>query len=326
MNELASLGRRAAASVLDLGLACLVAGIVLLGGRAAGLDPWVGALAAAVSVAAVAVAQLLSRARVGRTVGGAALGLWTVDERWGTPVGLVRALRRTLVVVAGGLVLGVGAVLVLASPALDRSGRRRGWHDRMAGTVVLHRIGDQAPITQALAVVPTSSTPAAPAAAARPAHGPGRGTLVGLMPELEQTRPAAPRPQVHDGASDGYRPAQVELELSDGTRRVVRGTVLVGRNPIAGPGRTVLRLADPSRSLSRTHACLVVSQDGMSVEDLGSTNGTLVQLPDGGRVVVRPGRSVPLPVGSFIGFGDCWVRLVGTSVGRQTFPEPATER
>jgi hypothetical protein len=35
---------------------------------------------------------------------------------------------------------------------------------------------------------------------------------------------------------------------------------------------------------------------------------------------------VPLPVGSFVGFGDCWVRLVDASTGRQPFPEPAAER
>lgn len=326
MNELASLGRRAAAAALDLVVMCLVVVIVLLIARVAGLRPWIGALGAGAAAVAVLVAQLMARAYLGWTVGGAALGLRTVDERWGTPVGALRALRRTLVVVAGALVAVVGAVVVVASPAFDRGGRRRGWHDRAAGTVVLHRVPGPAPVTRALSVVPPSPASATPAAPARPTRGSGQVLTFGLMPELEQTRPAPPHPQVRPDAPDAYLPARAELELSDGTRRVVRGTVLVGRNPIAGAGRTALRLVDPLRSSSRTHACLVVSQDGVSLEDLGSTNGTVVQLPGGGRVVCGPDQVVSLPVGSLIGFGDCWVRLASTSTGRQTFPEPATER
>ncbi len=65
----------------------------------------------------------------------------------------------------------------------------------------------------------------------------------------------------------------------------------------------------------------------MGLEDVGSTNGTVVRLPGGGQVRCMAGELVQLPTGAFVVLGDCWVRVVATTTpGGRTFPEPATER
>ena len=86
---------------------------------------------------AFAVFQWWAQGERGWTVGKYLLSLRTVDVRSGRPVGMRRIFVRGLVVGAGTLVLGVGQLVVLASPLWDRSGRNRGWHDRSAGDEVV---------------------------------------------------------------------------------------------------------------------------------------------------------------------------------------------
>ncbi|PVU83794.1 hypothetical protein DDP54_13230 [Cellulomonas sp. WB94] len=88
-------------------------------------------------LAALAIFQWWAQGARGWTVGKYLLGLRIVDVRSGRPVGMRRIVVRGLVVVAGTLVLGVGQLVVLASPLWDRSGRNRGWHDRSAGDEVV---------------------------------------------------------------------------------------------------------------------------------------------------------------------------------------------
>ncbi|WP_053384820.1 FHA domain-containing protein [Leucobacter celer] len=66
------------------------------------------------------------------------------------------------------------------------------------------------------------------------------------------------------------------LELATGeTFPLGAGDIVVGRHPVATDGATPLRLPDPSRKLSRTHARLRHDnhRDMWTVEDLGSSNG-----------------------------------------------------
>ncbi|MGV8977404.1 MAG: RDD family protein [Cellulomonas sp.] len=86
---------------------------------------------------ALAIFQWWAQGSRGWTVGKYLLNLRIVDVRSGRPVGMRRIFVRGLVVAAGTLVLGVGQLVVLASPLWDRSGRNRGWHDRSAGDEVV---------------------------------------------------------------------------------------------------------------------------------------------------------------------------------------------
>ena len=99
----------------------------------------------------------------GFTVGKRLVGLRTLSVDTGRPVGMGRALVRLLVPAVSVLALGVGPVVVYASPFFDPTGRRRGWHDKAAGTMVFDVTVGRDPATA------TRSTDrmAAPAAARR---------------------------------------------------------------------------------------------------------------------------------------------------------------
>ncbi len=122
-----------------------------------------------------------------------------------------------------------------------------------------------------------------------------------VFPSLAPVTRAAPAPTVPAG------PAVVEL--SDGRVVELEGLVLVGRNPPALPGGNVLRVDDPARSVSKTHLLLSADEDGLWVVDRGSTNGTLVTLPDGQQIVCLPDRRVRLSAGSVVRFGASGFRV-----------------
>ncbi|MFJ3403418.1 RDD family protein [Promicromonospora sp. NPDC090134] len=123
-------------------------------------------------------------------------------------------------------------------------------------------------------------------------------------------------PPQSDGFSDSTRmqapvlePAAVvtvALELESGERRVIDGPALVGRNPQAsgGAGYILVRVDDPTRSVSKNHAELGVDSAGLWLTDRGSTNGTVVSAPGRSPQVAEPGARVRVPVGSTIHVGD----------------------
>jgi hypothetical protein len=113
------------------------------------------------------------------------------------------------------------------------------------------------------------------------------------------------------------RPASVaaptwSLALADGTRVTLTGATYLGRNPSptgAAPGAQLLPLADPAKSLSKTHALLVPQLDYLMVTDLHSTNGLAVIAPGGAVTVLEPGRTSPVRAGSTLQFGSFAVRV-----------------
>ncbi|MBI5161147.1 MAG: FHA domain-containing protein [Micrococcales bacterium] len=82
--------------------------------------------------------------------------------------------------------------------------------------------------------------------------------------------------------------------------------LIVGRDPRppeGWEGAALLPLADPGKSVSKTHAALSVQDGELHVLDLSSTNGTTVAFPDGTERRVGPGTGTAVPSGSTIGFG-----------------------
>ena len=153
-------------------------------------------------------------------------------------------------------------------------------------------------------------------------------------PESRPTRPvafprdgAAPAPAPRSGPAELPAPAQeaawdatrmqapdlvpaavvnVTLELESGARQVIDGPALVGRNPqgAAGSGVILVRVEDPTRSVSKNHAELGVDSAGLWLTDRGSTNGTVVSAPGRSPQVAEPGARVRVPMGSTIHVGD----------------------
>ncbi|WP_341940445.1 DUF5684 domain-containing protein [Microbacterium sp. LWH10-1.2] len=83
------------------------------------------------------------------------------------------------------------------------------------------------------------------------------------------------------------------LVLDDGRTFALSATsIVIGRNPEGEPGEQRLAIPDKTRTLSKTHARLVVQGDEWRLTDLHSTNGVVVVADDGAETLLDPGESV----------------------------------
>jgi uncharacterized RDD family membrane protein YckC len=142
-------GERLVAYILDtlILFVILIVGVLVLGGAVtSGTDfgdssaPEVGPLAAISGIFFVLFVILLTVgyfpffwARSGQTPGMKPFRLYVVRDRDGGPVGLGQAFLRLVGYWINGVVLYIGFIWVFVDA------RRRGWHDLIAGTVVIKR-------------------------------------------------------------------------------------------------------------------------------------------------------------------------------------------
>ncbi|KQO96858.1 DUF5684 domain-containing protein [Leifsonia sp. Leaf264] len=93
------------------------------------------------------------------------------------------------------------------------------------------------------------------------------------------------------------------LALDDGTLLdLTAPRVVLGRNPVAAdPGEQALAVPDQTRTLSKTHARLILEDGEWTVTDLGSTNGVLLYDEHGGEILVDPGVAVSVADGFVLG-------------------------
>lgn len=160
-----------------------------------------------------------------------------------------------------------------------------------------------------------------------PGHVTGPTVPGALLPPLTAAQPAASAPAAPaaPAASEATvsTTRQVELpqsvsapswglELPDGTSYALTSATFVGRNPTvsdAAPDAQLLPLADPAKSLSKTHALLVPQLDYVMVTDLHSTNGIATVAPNGAVTVLEPGRTSPVQSGSTLQLGSFTVTV-----------------
>lgn len=103
------------------------------------------------------------------------------------------------------------------------------------------------------------------------------------------------------------------LVLDDGRTFALSGaSVVIGRNPVGEPGEQRLAITDATRTLSKTHARLVVTDDEWRLTDLHATNGVVVVAEDGTEVLLDPGESV-LGTGRFV-LGEVGMHVVAESI------------
>lgn len=102
-----------------------------------GGSPTLGRLFLAIVVLVVVGYEVVLTATHGTTLGKRTMRLRVVRRLDGSVPGWGRALIRWLVPTSGLLLCLVGQLVVYASPLLDGSGFNRGWHDQIAGTVVI---------------------------------------------------------------------------------------------------------------------------------------------------------------------------------------------
>jgi pSer/pThr/pTyr-binding forkhead associated (FHA) protein len=89
---------------------------------------------------------------------------------------------------------------------------------------------------------------------------------------------------------------------------------LLGRQPAAHadhPGATLVRLDDPTRSISRTHLALGCGADGaLWARDLNSANGTLIVDQRGVTTKAPPGVPLYLVPGSWVVVGGLTLQVI----------------
>nr|WP_232523285.1 RDD family protein [Nocardioides sp. MAH-18] len=268
---------RAVAWGVDVAAAVLIV-------RALGTDQvWaaVGAIAAVVLVVGGVLAVVLGL--TGSSPGSLVTSTRVVREDSGGPIGVSAALLRQPVLGVATLpTLGIGLAALAWTVAMDPSGRRRGWHDHLVGSVVvdvrpapaeepdvdlgprhvvnltamrLVPVPESAPAPRVArpaspppappVPVPVSApAPAARHAAAVPAPAPAPAPQNGRQ-QLGFPLVPEPRPDAEPaggGAHAAPRPQQWRLGFDTGESVVVDGPVLVGRRPAPRDGEQVAHL------------------------------------------------------------------------------------
>lgn len=179
-------GRRLLAHLIDLVLvAALGAAIYLLTGSV---------LLAGVVAGEVAVGLAVWEARSGRTVGKQLLGVRAAQEEADYAPGLRRGVVRSVLLGAAHVLALVGQFLLIATSALDRTGRGRAWHDRVART----------------RVVDVRAAAVAPAPRYAPPSADSRGlpsTASGELARPGQIPAAAPGTHASAAPAPGYVPS-----------------------------------------------------------------------------------------------------------------------
>lgn len=129
-----------------------------------------------------------------------------------------------------------------------------------------------------------------------------------LPPEPIQHVDWAPPPRaVPDG-----RPRDVGwyLTLDDGREVELVRLALVGRHPETAPeepGAALVQIGGDGQSVSKTHLCVGVDDDGAFLIDRGSTNGTALVSTSGRLEPLSPGIRSRVQPGQRVSLGDRWL-------------------
>jgi hypothetical protein len=111
----------------------------------------------------------------------------------------------------------------------------------------------------------------------------------------------------------GAGAAYWSLSLPNGAVELVTDRpIIIGRQPEFMPALPMARLIpvpDPTRSVSKNHACFSMYGAALVVEDLGSTNGIIVTRPDGRENDLGVGGRTELEAGSKVELGDAVITI-----------------
>jgi hypothetical protein len=132
-------------------------------------------------------------------------------------------------------------------------------------------------------------------------------------PTMLNSSVAHPPPSADETVLRAPASRRPSILLSDGRMVRVDGPLVIGRQPTlqaVAPQATLVKLADPTSSLSRSHCLLSSDGQGIWVEDLGSVNGTLVNGPNGQEITLGKGMRSVVPPGTRVMLGDQWFELI----------------
>ena len=112
----------------------------------------------------------------------------------------------------------------------------------------------------------------------------------------------------------GVRYDTARVTFDTGVDYPFGGSIVLGRNPVAPASRPTASLVpvdDPDRTVSKTHVALTATREGVLVEDLHSTGGTVVVRADGQETPVVPGSPVVAAPGDTVRYGQRSVVING---------------
>ncbi|WP_159096427.1 FHA domain-containing protein [Miniimonas sp. S16] len=173
----------------------------------------------------------------------------------------------------------------------------------------------QPPIAQpqpSSSTAPGSRTVVPPRPDAQRPSGPA--TTPATTPGTTSPTPTPALPQTGSRLSPTAAPPRsATLRVHGDGTFVVRTSAVLGRRPDPAGSDVVVVLPDDTRAISRTHARLRVTDAGLVLEDLGSTNGCVVRGPSGGAVRVPSGGSTPVLSGSVLEIGHARIDVEETA-------------
>jgi uncharacterized RDD family membrane protein YckC len=292
MFPAADLDRRFYAFVIDRLLAWTVVGavawaayhfLISRGGVGAGFLVIVGVLLL------VGLGLAIAQGLAGTSPGKAALGLRVVHVGTGTPIGVLPAIQRSLILGVATLpTFGLGVTTLAWTAVTDPGRMRRGWHDLVTSSVVV----DIRPVPEEPEVTEEQPRQIVNLTAMR---------LV--PPSIPESSPETRELRNRDiPPLDRWR-----VRFDSGETFVVDGLTVVGRRPEPRPGEQVqhvVELRSEDMSLSKTHAQLQVAPDGvLVVMDRGSTNGSVL-IRQGVARDLLAGKPATLLPGDEVAFGD----------------------
>lgn len=147
-----------------------------------------------------------------------------------------------------------------------------------------------APVAASVAPVVPAVAPTVTVAPAGSAQPPVTAQPPAVVPTVTAS-PSEPAPR---------RRSQAMVRFDDGSIVRVPAVALIGRDPAPAEGEAVdalVRLDDPERLMSKTHAAFGQDADGVWLADRGSRNGTQLRGPEGETVEVPAGERTRIPLG-----------------------------
>ncbi len=140
-RPVAELDRRFYAFAIDRAIAWSLVGAAVFASYELFLEPGQTLAGIALIVGAVLVVGAAFAVPIGlrgTTPGNAAVGIRVVDDETGSVIGIGPALLRQLILGVAGLpTFGLGVATLAWTAVMDPTGRRRGWHDHVAGSAVV---------------------------------------------------------------------------------------------------------------------------------------------------------------------------------------------
>ena len=147
-----------------------------------------------------------------------------------------------------------------------------------------------------------------------PVSPPQNGSPSGSSPIYQGTSEQE-APEFSDQTAVAGRSPYVQewsILLDDGRRIALDGLVLLGRNPQPKAGEEdaqLIKIADETRTVSKSHLAVGVDAGGVYVVDRGSTNGSTVSTTNGMSARCKAGEMVRVGEGAIVSIGDHWLEI-----------------